>query len=119
MNNSDILIAVASKDGRLINQHFGHAERFLIYKARAGKTEFLEERKVNKYCQEDDEYDHPYEDDRFMSVANTIKDCRFVLTSMIGTIPEKKLKEIDIIPVICADGIEEGIEKIINHEIKY
>ncbi len=119
MNNSEILIAVASKDGRLINQHFGHAERFLIYKVDAGKTAFLEERKVNRYCQEDEEYEHPYEEDRFMSVANTIKDCGFVLISMIGTIPEKKLREMGIIPVICAYGIEEGIEKIIKNEIKY
>ena len=26
-----MLIAVASRDGKEINQHFGHAERFLIY----------------------------------------------------------------------------------------
>ena len=29
-----MLIAVASKDGKEINQHFGHAERFLIYEVK-------------------------------------------------------------------------------------
>ena len=39
-----MLIAVASKDGREINQHFGHAERFLIYDVEDGDARLVDEK---------------------------------------------------------------------------
>jgi len=52
-----MLIAVASKDGRDINQHFGHAERFLIYEVEGSEAKLVDEKKVERYCSYDQ--DHP------------------------------------------------------------
>ncbi|NTW99485.1 MAG: dinitrogenase iron-molybdenum cofactor biosynthesis protein, partial [Geobacteraceae bacterium] len=51
-----MLIAVASKDGKEINQHFGHAERFLIYDVENGEAKLVEERTVERYCSFDPEH---------------------------------------------------------------
>ena len=37
-----MLIAVASKDGKEINQHFGHAERFLIYEVEETEAKLVD-----------------------------------------------------------------------------
>lgn len=44
-------VAVASSDGKFINQHFGHAEQFLIFDIDdEGKYEYLELRKNAPTC---------------------------------------------------------------------
>jgi predicted Fe-Mo cluster-binding NifX family protein len=44
-------VAVASSDGKFINQHFGHAEQFLIFDIDAeGNYEYLELRKNDPTC---------------------------------------------------------------------
>lgn len=45
-----MLIAVASQGGGRVNQHFGHAEEFLIYEADAAGIRFVGHRKVGFYC---------------------------------------------------------------------
>jgi len=41
---------VTSSDRRIINQHFGHADRFYIYQYDNGSIHLLEIRDVLKYC---------------------------------------------------------------------
>lgn len=43
-------VAVATKDGISINEHFGHAKKFWIYSLSPGKCELLEQRDVDNYC---------------------------------------------------------------------
>ncbi|MRR06464.1 MAG: hypothetical protein EG828_05895 [Deltaproteobacteria bacterium] len=45
-----MLIAVASRDGKEINEHFGHAELFYIYEVEGDAVTLKEERRVEKYC---------------------------------------------------------------------
>ena len=45
-----MLIAVTSKDGIEINQHFGHAERFLIYEVASDALQLVGEVKADAYC---------------------------------------------------------------------
>jgi len=117
-------IAVASRDGKVINQHFGHAERFLIYEAtplnppfgKGGqggfKIRFVEERKVEKYCSGVE--GHLYDDNRLERVYETIKDCSILLVSRIGHTPEMELSKRGIRIFIVYDLIEEGIQKAVN-----
>jgi len=44
------LIAVASKGGGRINQHFGHATEFLIYEVDSRGARFVGHRRVDRYC---------------------------------------------------------------------
>jgi nitrogen fixation protein NifB len=105
-------IAVASKDGRLIDQHFGHAERFLIYEVNGEAIGFIEERCVEKYCSGDE--NHLYDKDRFEMFFDVIKDCSILLVSRIGTRPEKELEKKGIKVFMVYDRIEEGIRKTVS-----
>ena len=43
-------VAVASKNGVAIDEHFGHAKQFYIYQVGNGTAELLESRHVDHYC---------------------------------------------------------------------
>ena len=43
-------LAVASKEGMAISEHFGHAKKFLIYQASLDHCQFIETREVAHYC---------------------------------------------------------------------
>lgn len=55
-------IAVVSTDGKTVNDHFGRAERFLIYDI-DDKLTFVEERPAETYSVGDPE--HPFDPERF------------------------------------------------------
>lgn len=46
-----ILVAVATKGGGLVNQHFGHAKEFQIYEVDGNGATFVGHRKIDLYCQ--------------------------------------------------------------------
>lgn len=86
--------AVASKDGKEINQHFGHVERFLIYEVDGDRVELLEERAVEKYCRFDPE--HPLRSHTLKETAGVLSGCRAVVCSMIGEAPRIELERIGV-----------------------
>lgn len=91
-----MLIAVASKDGKQINQHFGHVERFLIFEIEDDKVTLVEERKVERYCRFDPE--HPMRSHTLKDTADALKGCRAVVCSMIGEAPKVELERIGVEP---------------------
>lgn len=72
-------IAIASTDGKVINQHFGKADNFLIVEVNDKKFEFIENRKCEPICKE---YEH--DENALNMVAELLKDCRAVFVSKIG-----------------------------------
>jgi len=90
-------IAVVSTDGANVNDHFGKAERFLIYDC-DDKMIFVEERPVETYSAGDPE--HPFDPERFGRVSALLKDCGKIYVTQIGGVPAAKLKELGIEPVI-------------------
>ena len=87
-----MLIAVTSKDGKEINQHFGHAERFLIYSVEEGQAKLIDERGVERYCSFDP--DHPLRAHLLKSISAAIADCRAVVTAQIGEYPKGELERV-------------------------
>lgn len=98
-----MLFAVASKDGKEINQHFGHVERFLIYRVDGDAVTFLEERPVEKYCRFDPE--HPLRAHTLRDTADALKGCRAVVCSMIGEAPKVELERIGVEPYVVEGEI--------------
>ena len=84
-----MLIAVASKSGTEVDQHFGHAESFRIFKYRKGDPLQVAEVKVDKYCSFDPE--HPFRHAQLNGIVEALKDCRVVVTAMIGELPRQEL----------------------------
>ena len=73
-------VAVASSDGKYVNQHFGWAQQFLIFEINdEGEYKFLETRKNTPAC---DVGGHT--DEAMARSAELISDCEAVLASQIG-----------------------------------
>jgi len=89
-----MLIAVASKDGKEINQHFGHAERFLIYDVENGDAKLVDERTVERYCSFDPE--HPLRGHLLKSIAEALAGCRAVVTAQMGEHPKGELEKMGV-----------------------
>ncbi len=89
-----MLIAVASKDGRDINQHFGHAERFLIYEVGEGDARLVAEKKVERYCSYD--ADHPLRAHLLSAIAGALQGCRAVVCAQVGQGPQMEMERLGI-----------------------
>lgn len=101
-------IAAASKDGRLVDLHFGHAEGFLIYDVDEAGFKFVERRKVEKYCAG---AETDYSRERSAQIYYALKDCAAVLVSRIGPRPEEELEKMGVLAVVLYDFIPEALKR--------
>jgi predicted Fe-Mo cluster-binding NifX family protein len=99
-----MLIAVASKDGKEINQHFGHAERFLIYDVENDDAKLVDERQVERYCSFDP--DHPLRGHLLRSIAEALDGCRAVVTAQMGEHPRGELEKLGVEPYVISGPIK-------------
>ncbi len=74
-----IRAAVSSTDGKVINQHFGKTEFFLIFELREGEFKYIEKRNVIPCCHMGE-----HEENAFYKAAEALKDCQIILVSKIG-----------------------------------
>ncbi len=88
-----MLVAVATKGSGLINEHFGHAKEFQIYKLSTAGAKFVGHRRVNLYCQ-----GGFGDEDALETVIRAINDCHAVFVSKIGGCPKANLKAQGIDP---------------------
>jgi nitrogen fixation protein NifB len=86
-----VLLAVATKGGGRINEHFGHAKEFQIYEASANGVHFVGHRRVDLYCQ------GGYgEEDALDTVIKALADCQAVFVAKIGSCPKETLQKAGI-----------------------
>lgn len=96
-------IAVTSKSGTEVDQHFGHAQRFLIYDYHSHNPEQIAEVAVEKYCSFDP--DHPFRHRQFDAIVEAIRGCKAIVTAQIGELPKMELEKAGIRPVIATGPI--------------
>lgn len=99
-------VAVASREGMLINQHLGEAREFHIWgEAEEGGFKLIEKRKApTAGC-------GPR---RWNDLAEALIDCRAVLAAAIGETPSLMLEENGIAPHVVSGFIEGALETIYN-----
>jgi predicted Fe-Mo cluster-binding NifX family protein len=102
-----MLIAVASKSGIEVDQHFGHAERFQIYDCAAGSPRLVKEVPVEKYCSFDP--DHAFRKPQFQAIVEALAGCRAVVTAMIGDYPRQELEKAGMVHVAATGPIEAAL----------
>jgi predicted Fe-Mo cluster-binding NifX family protein len=100
-------IAVASKSGVEVDQHFGHAERFLIYDFNQGRPQPVGEVQVEKYCSFDP--DHPFRHRQFAAIVEALQGCKAVVTAMIGDYPRQELEKAGLAHVAAVGPIEQAL----------
>ena len=102
-----MLIAVASKSGTEIDQHFGHAERFLIFECAAGRPQLVKNVSVEKYCSFDP--DHAFRKPQFQAIVEALEGCRAVVTAMIGDYPRKELEKAGMVHINAVGSIASAL----------
>ena len=81
-------IAAASSDGKLINQHFGHAKDFYIFEKEADRFCYLELRSGKPFCNGGE-----HDDNELQDAISLIADCSYVLAVQIGYGAEVELNK--------------------------
>lgn len=100
-------VAIASSDGKFVNQHFGRAQQFLIVDINEdGSYEFIELRKNKPACHVGG-HDASMED-----TINLISDCEGVLVSQVGPGAAENLSSHGIQPIIIPMLIDDALEKV-------
>ncbi|MFP4072328.1 MAG: NifB/NifX family molybdenum-iron cluster-binding protein [Desulfovibrionales bacterium] len=99
-------VAVATKEGMLVNQHLGEAAVFQIWDRRHGGFSMVEERTAPS----------PGDPRRWPDLAELLSDCRAVLVSAVGATPQAILEEQNIQPVVMDGFIEEGLKAVYHAE---
>lgn len=109
-DNFKLRIAVATKSGVIVDQHFGHVSELYVYEYFNGSIKFIGIRNIDKYCNGNVECDENY--DKLSMIINTIADCDAVIAMRIGDSPRIKLNQKGIRVFTAYDKIEESIKKI-------
>jgi nitrogenase molybdenum-iron protein alpha/beta subunit/MoaA/NifB/PqqE/SkfB family radical SAM enzyme len=99
--------AVATKNGAIVDLHFGHAKEFYIYESDGESVNFIEKRGVVNYCDGPGREDG--KEDRWDSIINALRDCAAVLALRTGLIPEKRLKENGINVITTYERVETAV----------
>ncbi|MBH1957077.1 nitrogenase cofactor biosynthesis protein NifB [Polaromonas sp.] len=81
-----VLVAVATKGGGRVNEHFGHVTEFQVFQVSSTEALFVGHRRVDQYCQGGEG-----DDAQLPSVVRAINDCHAVLVAKIGACPKDDL----------------------------
>ncbi len=105
-------IAVASSDGIVVNQHFGHADQFFIFEVENRNSfRYIETRAVKPVCNY-----RNHDDGQLIKNLQKIQDCKYLLVSKIGTEASIQAEQLGITPMELPDMLEESIRKVISFE---
>ena len=96
-------IAIASTDGITVNEHFGRADRFLVYEIDDDSLEMIEEREIEPLSVGDPK--HAFDKLKFTQIADQINDCKKVYVVKIGDKPAEELNKLGIEPVVFEGAI--------------
>jgi predicted Fe-Mo cluster-binding NifX family protein len=104
-----MLIAIASTDGETVNEHFGRANRFLIYEVSPGKQTLIMVRDVEPLSTGDK--NHPFDPERMARAAEAVKDCKLLYCSKIGDHPRQELEKFGVTSIIGTRQINSIFEE--------
>ena len=107
-----VKIAVASKDGKVVNQHFGRADKFYILEVDEEIAGFKlsEKRSIVPVCHHGD-----HESDQMKQAVSNLSDCQYVLVSRIGMRARNELETLGVEAYEIPGIIEESVDKLIRY----
>ncbi|MCW2277687.1 nitrogenase cofactor biosynthesis protein NifB [Heliophilum fasciatum] len=105
-------IAVTSKHGKLVDQHFGHATAFLIYQGNGQEFQEAGTRNVDQFCTGMEECDS--DQDKRERIIDALQDCDAVLTMRIGYHAKERLRQKGIEPIEYCDTVEDGLRYVVT-----
>jgi predicted Fe-Mo cluster-binding NifX family protein len=104
-------IAIASKDGKVVTDHFGHCSRFIIVEVDISKYRFIEQREVNPPCS-----GGVHTINGIKEVLEILRDCRYILVNQIGGGAEQIINANGFEVVSYKGYVTDALDQIIlNH----
>jgi nitrogen fixation protein NifB len=100
-------VAVATRDGILVNSHLGTAPRFQIYAKRDDGYELVATRPVPELC---------CGESRWEAMGKLLHDCRAILVAAAGMPPRRKLEELGLLVLDQPRMIQDGLDEIYQDE---
>jgi len=100
-------VAVASTDGKYVNDHFGRAKQFLIFDLFETEYRFLEIRPNIPSCNWENT-----EENRHLKTVELLGDCQVILVARIGPGAERFLNEHGIKVLVIPNFIDEAFEEL-------
>ena len=99
-------VAVATKEGIVVSEHFGHAKAFNVYDLTASGCRLVERRVVRHYC-----LGGSSDKTAMAEILDTIQDCAAVFVAKIGDGPVEKLaaRGITAVPDYAWEEIEQSL----------
>jgi len=107
---------VTSSDRRVINQHFGHADKFYVYQYEDGAIRLLEVREVLKYCNGPGSCAN--EGEKITQLVKATDDCDVILTMRIGLEPQRILERQGKRVLTTYGFIGESIQKAAHYYLR-
>ena len=114
-------IAVASRSGVVVDQHFGQAEQFYIYESDGISSRLVETRRLGApgcACAprafSEAEKEGP-DGGKILRAVEAVADCKGVLALRIGRSPERKLAERGIAVFATYDDIDKAVREAALH----
>ncbi|WP_068114944.1 nitrogenase cofactor biosynthesis protein NifB [Tropicimonas marinistellae] len=109
-----MLVAVATKGGGRINQHFGHATEFQIFEVDAEGVRFVTHRRCDNYC-----VGGYGEEDKLELVIKTLEGIDTILCAKIGDCPREDLAAagIEAIQNYAYDYIETAVSAVYRQKM--
>lgn len=101
-------VAVASSDGKYVNQHFGRATQFLIFDLLEGQEKAFVELRLN---QPSCNWEAPSEPGHKRTIE-LLADCQAVVVSMIGGAATQTLARHGLTAFQIPDFIEEALKQV-------
>jgi len=97
-------VAVASSNGKRIDEHFGRARRFGIYQFEEGEWFHLEDRESLPPCS-----GGAHSDDLLDRAVDVVADCRWVVVSQIGPTAIDALIARRVLPLVIEGTVDEAL----------
>ncbi|MDR3448762.1 MAG: NifB/NifX family molybdenum-iron cluster-binding protein, partial [Alphaproteobacteria bacterium] len=92
IEETPVLVAIATKGGGRINQHFGHATEFQIFEVTSAGAKFISHRRTDKYCVGGTD-----DSEAMTTTIAALEGVAAVLCAKIGDKPKQRLAEMGII----------------------
>ena len=106
-NQTDLIVAYASMDGEIVDQHFGSAQGFYVYSVNATCAQLLISKLFPKELKDGNE-------DKLKPKLKWLLGCDMVYCGSVGGSATKQLISIGVHPVVVKEGpdIDELIEEL-------
>ncbi len=107
-----VRIAVASTDGKLVNQHFGRADKFYILDTdeEIASYKLVEERQIQPVC-----FNGDHDQSQMKESVWELSDCQYVIVSRVGMRARNELETCGIYVYEIPGIIEKSVNKLIQY----